>query len=142
MLRTFCIIIHRDFSCQNPQGPAEWDSLGMDGRGDGSSGCQRSWSGDISLLLQLHVSSVIKLPSCVLKDSVLSLFRKTQVATSPLPQACDTSARRMHSTLVRAQNVFGFFTTVAFCLAGLIALSVLISPQTPSASIDLRNVQV
>lgn len=48
----------------------------------------------------------------------------------------------MHSTLVRAQNVFGFFTTVAFCLAGLVALSVLVSPQAPAASIELRNVQV
>ncbi|KAL2040749.1 hypothetical protein N7G274_006728 [Stereocaulon virgatum] len=48
----------------------------------------------------------------------------------------------MHSTLVRAQNVFGFFTTVAFCTALLTALSVLLTPQTPSATIELRNVQV
>ena len=48
----------------------------------------------------------------------------------------------MHSTLVRAQNVFGFFTTVAAFVAGLIALSVFIAPQTPSASIKLQNVQV
>lgn len=48
----------------------------------------------------------------------------------------------MHSTLVRAQNVFGLFTTVAFCVAAAIALSVLISPQAPSASVKLRNVQV
>ncbi|KAF2202632.1 signal peptidase 22 kDa subunit [Delitschia confertaspora ATCC 74209] len=48
----------------------------------------------------------------------------------------------MHSTLVRAQNVFGFFTTVAFCVAAVIALSVVVSPQTPSASVKLRNVQV
>ena len=48
----------------------------------------------------------------------------------------------MHSTLVRAQNVFGLFTTVAFCVATAIALSVLISPQAPSASVKLRNVQV
>lgn len=49
---------------------------------------------------------------------------------------------KMHSSLVRAQNVFGFFTTVAFCIGTLIALSVIISPQTPTASIELRNVQV
>ncbi|KAI9789520.1 MAG: hypothetical protein M1835_001602 [Candelina submexicana] len=48
----------------------------------------------------------------------------------------------MHSTLVRAQNVFGFFTSVAFFVAALIALSVIVSPQNPSASINLRNVQV
>ena len=52
------------------------------------------------------------------------------------------STTNMHSTLVRAQNVFGFFTTVAFCTALLTALSVLLTPQTPSASIELRNVQV
>ncbi|KAF1836106.1 signal peptidase 22 kDa subunit [Decorospora gaudefroyi] len=48
----------------------------------------------------------------------------------------------MHSTLVRLQNVFGFFTTVAFTVATLIALSSFVSPQTPSANISLRNVQV
>ena len=48
----------------------------------------------------------------------------------------------MHSTLVRAQNVFGFFTTVAFCTALLTAFSVLLSPQEPSANIELRNIQV
>lgn len=48
----------------------------------------------------------------------------------------------MHSTLVRAQNVFGFFTTVAFCTAILTALSVLLATQEPSAKIELRNVQV
>ncbi|KAI9880927.1 MAG: hypothetical protein M1830_009995 [Pleopsidium flavum] len=48
----------------------------------------------------------------------------------------------MHSSLVRAQNVFGFFTTVAFCVGALIAVSVIISPQDPSASIESRNVQV
>ncbi|MCJ1393937.1 hypothetical protein MMC18_007462 [Xylographa bjoerkii] len=48
----------------------------------------------------------------------------------------------MHSSLVRLQNVFGFFTTVAFTIAALVALSVVVSPQAPSASIALRNVQV
>ncbi|KAH7079564.1 signal peptidase subunit-domain-containing protein [Paraphoma chrysanthemicola] len=48
----------------------------------------------------------------------------------------------MHSALVRLQNVFGFFTTVAFTVAAVIALSSFISPQTPSASVRLRNVQV
>jgi signal peptidase complex subunit 3 len=48
----------------------------------------------------------------------------------------------MHSALVRLQNVFGFFTTVAFTVATVIALSSFISPQMPSANIQLRNVQV
>lgn len=48
----------------------------------------------------------------------------------------------MHSSLVRIQNVFGFFTSVAFAVAAAIALSVLLSPQTPSASLELKNVKV
>lgn len=48
----------------------------------------------------------------------------------------------MHSALVRLQNVFGFFTTVAFTVAAVIAMSSFVSPQAPSASIQLRNVQV
>jgi len=48
----------------------------------------------------------------------------------------------MHSTLVRVQNVFGFFTTVVFCVGGLIALTALVAPSTPSAKLELRNVQV
>ncbi|CAI6297182.1 unnamed protein product [Periconia digitata] len=48
----------------------------------------------------------------------------------------------MHSALVRIQNVFGFFTTVAFSVAAVIALSTFIHPQNPSSSIALNNVQV
>ena len=48
----------------------------------------------------------------------------------------------MHSSLVRVQNVFGYFTTVACSAAIFVALSVLVIPQNPSASIQLRNVQV
>jgi Signal peptidase subunit len=48
----------------------------------------------------------------------------------------------MHSALQRAQNVFGYFTTVASLVAAVIAVSVLIVPQTPQASVKLRNVQV
>ncbi len=64
------------------------------------------------------------------------------LVTSPLSNASGNTACTMHSSLVRAQNVFGFFTTVAFSLAIFVALSVLYFPQTPSASIELRNVQV
>ncbi|CZT21441.1 related to SPC3-signal peptidase subunit [Ramularia collo-cygni] len=48
----------------------------------------------------------------------------------------------MHSSLVRVQNVFGFFTSVAFAVAGAIALSVLLSPQSPSAALELKNIRV
>lgn len=48
----------------------------------------------------------------------------------------------MHTTLSRAQNVFGFFTTVAFVVAALIAASDYIAPRTPSAKITVGNVQV
>ncbi|KAJ9629394.1 Signal peptidase complex subunit [Taxawa tesnikishii (nom. ined.)] len=48
----------------------------------------------------------------------------------------------MHSSLVRIQNVFGFFTTVAFAVAAVVALSVVVSTQNPSAKLEMRNVQV
>ncbi|KAK3110690.1 Signal peptidase complex subunit [Teratosphaeriaceae sp. CCFEE 6253] len=48
----------------------------------------------------------------------------------------------MHNTLTRVQNVFGFFTSVAFAVAAAIAVSVVLSAQAPSASLELRNVQV
>ena len=48
----------------------------------------------------------------------------------------------MHSTLVIAQNVFGYFPTEEFSTAILTALSVLLTIQEPSAKIELRNVQV
>jgi len=48
----------------------------------------------------------------------------------------------MHSTLVRLQNVFGFFTTVTFAVGALIAASDLFHPRTPSGSIEVGNLQV
>jgi signal peptidase complex subunit 3 len=48
----------------------------------------------------------------------------------------------MHSSLVRVQNVFGFFTTVAFVIAALIAATDLITPRTPTAKIAVGNIQV
>ena len=51
-------------------------------------------------------------------------------------------SRTMHSTYVRAQNVFGYFTTVAFTLAATIALTSLFTSQQPSGFVQLRNVQV
>ncbi|PMD53021.1 signal peptidase subunit [Hyaloscypha bicolor E] len=48
----------------------------------------------------------------------------------------------MHSSIVRIQNVFGFFTTVAFVVAALIAASDLIAPRTPSANVAVKDVQV
>ncbi|KAI1663062.1 signal peptidase 22 kDa subunit [Daldinia decipiens] len=48
----------------------------------------------------------------------------------------------MYNSLTRIQNVFGFFTTVAFVIAALIAASDLTAPRTPSATIKPTNVQV
>ncbi|KAH9842158.1 microsomal signal peptidase subunit 3-like [Teratosphaeria destructans] len=48
----------------------------------------------------------------------------------------------MYNNLQRIQNVFGYFTSVAFAVGIAIALSVLLSTQTPKASLELRNVQV
>ncbi|EHA55752.1 hypothetical protein MCOR27_003444 [Pyricularia oryzae] len=39
----------------------------------------------------------------------------------------------MHSSLVRLQNTFGFFTTVAFVVAAVIAVSDLFAARTPTA---------
>jgi len=48
----------------------------------------------------------------------------------------------MHTSIVRAQNVFGFFTTVCFVVAALIAASDLLAPRTPKANIMVKDVQV
>merc|ERR1711939_813988 len=48
----------------------------------------------------------------------------------------------MHNSLTRVQNVFGFFTSVAFAVACAVAVSVFLHPQAPAASLELRNVQV
>ncbi|KAF2153461.1 signal peptidase 22 kDa subunit [Myriangium duriaei CBS 260.36] len=48
----------------------------------------------------------------------------------------------MHSSLIRLQNVFGFFTTVVFAVCAAISLSVLLHPQTPSAKLSLSNISV
>ncbi|ESZ90170.1 hypothetical protein SBOR_9444 [Sclerotinia borealis F-4128] len=48
----------------------------------------------------------------------------------------------MHSSLVRIQNVFGFFTTVTFGIAALIACTDFISPRTPNAKVEVKDIQV
>lgn len=49
----------------------------------------------------------------------------------------------MHSSLVRVQNVFGFFTSVAFVVGTLIALSALLFPTEPGfVNIDVTNFRV
>jgi len=49
----------------------------------------------------------------------------------------------MHSALNRVQAVFGFFTTVALCIAGLAALSVLLLPADGAhADVEVKSVQV
>ncbi|KAI0005189.1 signal peptidase 22 kDa subunit [Xylariaceae sp. FL0662B] len=48
----------------------------------------------------------------------------------------------MYNSLTRLQNVFGFFTTVVFVVAAIIAASDFTAPRTPSAAIKTTNVQV
>ncbi|KAJ4306571.1 Signal peptidase complex subunit [Collariella sp. IMI 366227] len=49
----------------------------------------------------------------------------------------------MYSSIVRLQNTFGFFTTVAFVVAFLIAASDFLSPRIPSVGVlKATNVQV
>jgi hypothetical protein len=49
----------------------------------------------------------------------------------------------MHSALNRLQAVFGFFTTVAFCVAGLAAFTTLwYSTEDVSSSVALTDAQV
>ncbi|SPQ21640.1 e102bd66-fe9f-4355-9039-2c45f458e9b5 [Thermothielavioides terrestris] len=49
----------------------------------------------------------------------------------------------MYSTVVRIQNTFGFFTTVAFVVAALIAATDLLAPRTPTVGVlKTTNVQV
>lgn len=48
----------------------------------------------------------------------------------------------MHSALNRAQNVFGFFTTICFVVAALVACSDFLTPRTPSSNVIVKDVQV
>lgn len=49
----------------------------------------------------------------------------------------------MYTSLVRIQNTFGFFTTVAFVIAALIAATDLLAPRVPAAGLlKTTNVQV
>lgn len=48
----------------------------------------------------------------------------------------------MHSSLTRAQNVFGFFTTVAFVVAALIAAGDYFAARDPSANVKVGALQV
>ena len=73
--------------------------------------------------------------------------------THPIPSGhlyCNDLSHRqgdrkktMHSTLNRAQAVFGFFTTVALFVAGFAALSVLLFPTDKiNTEVSLRDVKV
>ena len=48
----------------------------------------------------------------------------------------------MYNSLARLQNVFGFFTTVAFTLGVLIAATDLFAARTPTGVIKPTNTQV
>lgn len=53
-----------------------------------------------------------------------------------------TQPAKMYNSLTRLQNVFGFFTTVAFVVGAIIAASDFAIPRTPNAVIKPTNVQV
>lgn len=48
----------------------------------------------------------------------------------------------MHSSLNRLQTTFGFFTTVCFFVAGLVALTQILYPGAPSATAAVKSVQL
>ena len=48
----------------------------------------------------------------------------------------------MFNSVTRLQNVFGFFTTVVFSVAALIAATDLLSARTPTATLVVNDVQV
>lgn len=49
----------------------------------------------------------------------------------------------MYTSIVRLQNVFGFFTTVAFVIAALVASTDFVAPRAPSTGLfKTTNVQV
>lgn len=48
----------------------------------------------------------------------------------------------MYTSIVRLQNVFGFFTTVAFVIAALVAATDVLAPRAPSGFLKTTNVQV
>ncbi|KAJ2897484.1 hypothetical protein MKZ38_004651 [Zalerion maritima] len=48
----------------------------------------------------------------------------------------------MYNTLTRGQNIFGFFTTVAFVVASIVAFSDLTFPREPRGTIESTNIQV
>ena len=48
----------------------------------------------------------------------------------------------MHSALVRLQNSFGFFTSVAFAVGAALALTSLAQVQTPTAAVALSSAVV
>lgn len=48
----------------------------------------------------------------------------------------------MYTSIVRLQNVFGFFTTVAFVIGALIAATDFLAPRAPSGFLKTTNVQV
>ena len=45
----------------------------------------------------------------------------------------------MHTSITRAQNAFGFFTTVAFVVALFVAGSDYLVPRTPSAEVKVGS---
>jgi len=78
-----------------------------------------------------------------MKPRFMRALRSTKARQNSIPNFLQAGKRaKMHTTLVRAQNVFGFFTTVVSVVAVLMAISVVVFPTDPSADIAIRNVQV
>ena len=97
--------------------------------------------GYVDALLHHHLSLLLFRPSEALQARVHQTYRERS-NQHPLPTSNGAPTLAMHTTLSRAQNVFGFFTTVAFVVAALIAASDYLAPRTPSAKITVGNVQV
>lgn len=73
-------------------------------------------------------------------------LQKRATSTSESSQAIaahfGTPSPTMYNTLTRIQNVFGFFTTVAFVVAAFIAASDFTYDRTPSVELATTSVQV
>ena len=79
-----------------------------------------------------------------MRQGYVSTFkiRKTTFNLKSVSLRSRPTLATMHTSLVRLQNVFGFFTTVAFSVAACVAISVMLFPQSPTAELKLRSVQV
>jgi len=80
-----------------------------------------------------------------------SPYQNCGIGKGELPPICrrkkkknkHTHTHTMHSSLVRVQNLFGFFTTVAFVVGLLVAVSsMFLQKEMGDVKVNVRNVQV